>query len=182
MLLWRPLQDLPVQLESGHTPATACILHCNSVLDEIEQNMRNYPAEFERGNLALQWCCQMMGFTLITMLRRHRDSMEPFTRVTRLLNAIAKYWPSARALLRAMFAIAMQLRVQLPEEARQYCVNLEKEDLDHLAGSDIPISWAIPRHADFQEMGGQDDDDVIGEGGIEVAGLISKWAALAVKR
>jgi hypothetical protein len=32
-------------------------------------------------------------------------------------------------------------------------------------------------------MGGQDDEEVVGEeGGIEVGGLISKWAALAVKR
>ncbi|SMR50161.1 unnamed protein product [Zymoseptoria tritici ST99CH_3D1] len=177
-ILWRPLQDIAVRLESGYTPAAVCIWHCTKVLDEVEANMREYPRDTERGargSLSVLWLCHMLSFTLILMLRRHRDSLEPLVRVVRLLHALGTTWPNARVLLRAMYAISLQLRVELPEEALQYC---RGTDMEESLYSDMPTSYTVARHADFEDVDGQGDDS--GDG-IEVGGLISKWAALAIK-
>jgi hypothetical protein len=174
MILWRPLQHITVRLESGYTPAETCLSHCNKVLEELDQNFQAYPDQRARDGPMFLWCLYMMSVTMVFMLRRYSDSIGPLLRVSGLLHSYATLLPTARLMLRAIFAISMELQVDLPSQTRQHCVDVAEK---YPIGDDVPISWVVPHFPDLQVLDGQNDFED-GEGdGVDAGNLIAKWAA-----
>lgn len=179
--LWRPLQDVDVALRDNEgNAASLCIYHCEGLLKEIdESNMSGQGALFPRGTTAVVYFWYMAAFTLVTMIKRHLESREPLVRVCRSLHSIAKYWPIACVTLQGIQSMSQQLRVVLPREATELCMD-SRRFLDLSTGPDIPISWAIPRHADLLEFLSDHGADNEEPAGVELSKLISKWNTMSI--
>lgn len=180
VILWRPLQDLDSTLRNfaGHA-AGLCIYHCDALLREVDESNISLQGITERGSPAALYFWYMAAFTLVTMIKRHLDSRDPFVRVCRSLHRVAKYWPAACAILRGVQVVSQQLRVILPQEANELCLDANRM-LDLGKSADIPISWAIPRHEDLLELlsdNGADSEPA----GVELGNLIRKWTAMSIQ-
>lgn len=84
---------------------------------------------------------------------------------------MAVYWPAAVALLKGLQAASHQLRIELPPESVPYFSNLDKSELDD---ADLPISWAIPLHADLVELFSEVSTDTE-QTRVELGNLIKEW-------
>lgn len=179
VVLWRPLQDVNTILRGyGGTAASLCISHCTALLVEVDESRNALQGPLQRGTLAPLYFWYMAAFTLVTMIRRHLDSREPFVRACRSLHSVAQFCPAACAMLQGVQSMSQQLRVALPPEAVELCMDASKI-LDFSASPDVPISWAIPKHADLLELlsdHGTDSEPA----GVELSKLIMKWNSLTV--
>lgn len=179
-ILWRPLQDVDAPLRFyGDHAASLCISHCKALLDEVDDNKNDLQGDLQRGTLASLFFWYTTAFTLVTMIKRHLDSREPFVRACRSLHSVARFCPAACAMLQGVQSMSQQLRVALPQEATELCMDA-RTMLDLSTSLDIPISWAIPRHADLLELlsdHGKDTEPT----GVELSKLILKWNSLSIE-
>ncbi|CZT24312.1 uncharacterized protein RCC_10035 [Ramularia collo-cygni] len=182
VVLWRPLQDIDTTLRDNESNAARlCISHCDALLKEIDESKIDLQGDLlRRGTTAALYFWYMAAFTLVTMIKRHLDSREPLVRVCRSLHSVAKCWPSACVILQGVHGMSQQLRVVLPQEAAELCLEAGKM-LDLSASLDIPVSWAIPRHADLMELLSDHGADTEEPAGVELSKLISKWNTLSIE-
>lgn len=182
VILWRPLQDVDIDLgEHKGDAASLCISHCDELLREVDESKISLQGDLlERGTAAALFFWYMTAFTLVTMIKRHLNSREPLVRVCRSLFSVAKYWPCACVVLQGIQSMSQQLRVVLPPEAAELCIEASKI-LDLSASLDIPISLAIPHHEDLLELLSDPGADTEEPAGVELSKLISKWNAFNIE-
>lgn len=179
VVLWRPLQDVDMTLpDYGVNAASLCISHCNALLEEVDESRNSMQGDLQRGTLASLYFWYTAAFTLITMIKRHLDSREPFVRACRSMHSVTKFCPAACAMLQGVQSMSQQLRVVLPQEASELCMDASTI-LDLSTCLDIPISWAIPRNEDLLELLSDHGTDAE-PAGVELSKLILKWNALNV--
>jgi len=89
---------------------------------------------------------------------------------------MSRYIPFGIALLKGLRILALQLKVQLPEESLQY---FKEARLIVQSVEDVPITYAIPQQAEMADLlsdYGADTTFV----GVELGKIIAKWSALSL--
>lgn len=112
-----------------------------------------------------------VAFTLAPLLEHREESRRPFTATCIGLRKLAKCLPAAAVMLRGLQALSKQLNVQLPQESLACFADLGSFKQ---SSEDIPVAWAIPKHADLLESV---SDDGVGseQSSIELGKVIAKY-------
>lgn len=82
----------------------------------------------------------------------------------------------ATALLKGIRALALQLKVELPEESLPY---FKEAFLIIQSVEDVPISYVIPQHAEMEDLMSDDGNDTTPVG-VELGKIIAKWSAMSL--
>ena len=84
--------------------------------------------------------------------------------------------------LSGLKAVSQQLGVNLPSESLHCFVEIEKEVKNKIpvgVDGDIPITWAIPQHADLTELL-SDDGTGTEQSTVELGQLIARWNRMSL--
>jgi len=171
--LFRPLDTLDISLpHSSEDSRDICIEHCARMMAELQEIEAYYASEVASGFVGVVYVCYVVGVSMASNLDRNEGSQTPFVEACRHLYAISWNYPVAKALLTGLRALAMQLKVSLPESSLQYFKDM------HLAvkhEDDVPISFVIPQQAELADMLPGDISDN-GFVGVELGKIIAKWS------
>jgi hypothetical protein len=124
------------------------------------------------------WFYFICSFTLVPFLDSHEMSREPFTKACVKLQRYTKYWTAATVILNGLKAVSHHLGVKLPPKTLFCFVEIERS-LPMDPNGDIPITWAIPQHADLLEML-SDDDIERQKPTVELGLVIAKWNRMSL--
>jgi len=132
-----------------------------------------FPQETARGFCSILYICYIVGFTLVGKLKEP-ENQELFTEICRHSFLISRYVPFGTALLKGLQALALQLKVQLPEESLPY---FKEARLVQIV-EDVPISYAIPQQAEMADLLSDSGTDTTL--GVELGKIIAKWSVMSL--
>jgi hypothetical protein len=174
--LFRPLSSLEIDLPNNlGSPRSVCVRHSAIMTAQLGSFEKHFPQETTRGFSGAFYICYTVGFTLVPNLREP-GSREPFTEICRYLFLMSKHIPLGAALLKGIQALALQLKMELPEETLPYfkVARLTVQTLE-----DVPITYAIPQQSEMMDLLSDDGTDTT-HVGVELGKIIAKWSAMSL--
>ena len=135
-----------------------------------------FPQETARGFAGALYICYVVCFSLVGNLNQEPSSREPFTEACRHLFIMSRNLPFGTAILKGIRALALQLKIQLPEESLPY---FKEAHLTVQSIEDVPISYVIPQQAEMADLLSDDGTDTTFVG-VELGKIIAKWSALSL--
>lgn len=158
-------------------PGDLSASHCAQLTAELAECRAHRPQDFEKGSIIALFFHFACSFTALTMLKTQPAVRSSFTQCCAFFHQVARYWPAAVALLKGLQATAHQMNVELPPESIPYFSNLYAAGLND---TDVPVSWAIPGHAELAELLNDDSTDSE-QTRVELGNLISQWNSLSIQ-
>jgi hypothetical protein len=174
--LFRPLDSFEINLPNDlGTPRCVCLQHSAHMMAQLRTFEKCFPQEMARGFAGALYICYVVCFTLLGNLNRVPSSQEPFTEACRHLFIMSRNLPFGTALLKGVRALALQLKIELPDESLPY---FKEAHLIVQSVEDVPISYIIPQQAEMADLMSDDGNDT--SVGVELGKIIAKWSAMSL--